>query len=154
MRTFCQSAALALAAGALYFLLRNHDRVSADLVAYVARSKWEIGPGVLKGLAVQRADAWIGCVLLGSALLLQTGSAIAYGRWKAIAERPLIVVLAFLLSGLVLWGAAAVSHRLASDTQARVRGILTLPPATQISWSGEEPRRLRERPSRSLLHEG
>ena len=94
MRTFCQSAAPVLAVGALYFLLRNHDRVSADLVAYVARSKWEISAGALKGLAVQRADAWIACVLLGCALFLQTASAVACGRWKSISERPLAVGLA------------------------------------------------------------
>ncbi len=156
MRTFCQSVALVLAVGALYFFLRNHDRVSADLVAYVARSKWEISPGVLKGLAVQRADSWIGCILLGSALILHMASAIASRRWRPIAEHPVIVAAALLLSGLTLWGAATLSHRVANETQARVRGILTLPPATQISSSGEvmRPPRATLRPARSALHEG
>ncbi len=154
MRTFCQSVAVVLTFGALYFLLRNHDRASADLVAYVARSKWEISPGVLKGMAIQRADAWIGCSLLVGAVLLHLGSSIGAGHWRTLAERRFAVLAALVVSGLVLWGAAIASHRMANDTQARVRTILTLPPASQVSWSGPPLRDVRLKPTRSFLHEG
>jgi hypothetical protein len=154
LRAYYQSAALALTVGALYFLLRSHDSASAEVVAFVARSKWEMSPGVLRGLAMQRADAWVACSLLGGAVLLQMGGAAVSGRWNLLAQRPGAVLAAVLCSGLVVAGAAAVSHRLADDAEARVRSILALPPASQLSWNGESRPPLRLRPPRAFLHEG
>ncbi len=133
MRTFCYSVAFVLTVGAVYFLLRNHDRASADIVAYVARSKWEIGPGVLRGLAAQRADVIIAVSLLVLATMCQIAAGTA-GLFARVHRHALVFLGALILSAGVLIASGVVAKRIANTTQARVADILSLPPATQVNW--------------------
>ena len=124
LRTFIQITALTLTLEAAIFLARGNLGLSVEAIAQLARTGWVYNLDVASSLSHQRADTWIGVILLLAAFGLQMGNTLWPVRWKDFGVSRLGAVLAVLVSALVLMGVFMLSARLVAGTETRVRELL------------------------------
>jgi len=132
LRTFIQFAALVLTVESAFFLARGNLELSANVIARLACTGWGYNVEIVKILASQRADTWVGFVLLLFALVFQMGNAF----WRMVIDdyddaNKAGKVWALVFSLIVFAGAYLVSNGMSLSTQSKVNKILSSPTSCQ-----------------------
>ena len=70
LRSFCQFSAILLTLGSSIFLLRSNLGLGPEQMAELSRTRLDYSPEVLRSLANQQAEAWVGLAMLLAAFLL------------------------------------------------------------------------------------
>ncbi len=131
LRTFIQITGLLLTLEAAVFLAKGNLGLSAETIAQLSSTKFGYNPDVIRSLAQQRADTWIGVALLLLALALQMWNALWPMRWDDFAVHKGAAVYALVFSLVLGFGAFFLSYELAAGTELRVKRILEAPPPAQ-----------------------
>ena len=127
-RTFIQITALVLTLEAAFFLAKGNLGLSARVIAELSAMKLGHNPDVVRGLSVQRADTWVGVVLLLSALLFQLWNALWPLRIGDFGVNREGVILSLVFCAIVFGISWWVSHSYAGRTEAQVQEIISKPP--------------------------
>lgn len=131
LRTLIQITALALTLESAIFLARGNLGLSAEVIAQLSRTGWGHNLDVAKSLSKQRADTWVGVVLLLIAFGLQLGNTLWPMRIKDFEVSWLGAVIAVLFSALAFWVTICLSGRLGDKTYTKVRQILSSPSTSE-----------------------
>jgi len=137
LRTFIQVTSLVLTLEAAFFLARGNLGLSAENIAELGKMKLDYNADVIWSLSEQRADTWIGVVLLLMAFSLQMANTLWQVRWVDFAVSKRGAVLGVIVSAVIGVGAYALSPDLAKRTEARVKQILEVPAPTAPKPSGQ-----------------
>src|SRR5438270_455749 len=70
-RSFLQIGSISLTLASALFLAKGNLVLSVEQIAQLSATKWGYNPDVLKSLAQQRAETWVGVVFLLLAFALQ-----------------------------------------------------------------------------------
>ena len=130
IRTFIQVAGLAFTLEAAVFLMRANIGLSAETIAQIASTKWGYYPDVVRSLAQQRADTWIGFAFLLAAFVLSLCNLLWPMRWGDFAVHKGGAVSALVLALVFGFGALYLSKQLAATHEQRVKRILETPPTS------------------------
>lgn len=130
IRTFIQVAGLAFTLEAAFFLARANIGLSAETLAQIASTKWGYNPDVVRSLAQQRADTWIGFAFLLAAFVLSLWNLLWPMRWDDFAVHKGGAVSALVLALVLGFAALYLSKQLAAAHEQRVNRILERPPAS------------------------
>jgi len=104
----------------------------------MASTKLGYNPEVVRSLAQQRADTWIGLIFLIAAFVLSLWNLLWPMRWSDFAVHKGAAAYALVLALLLGVGAYFLSNELAVTHEQRVNGILEKPAA---SHPAESPRK-------------
>lgn len=132
LRTFIQVAALVLTLESAIFLTKGNLGLSAKLIAQLASTKWNYNFDVARSLSTQRADTWIGVILLLAAFGLQMWNSLWPMRIGDFAVDKTGVLVALVVCAIVFVGCLLLSNRIASVTEEAVKGILNPPTAKEV----------------------
>lgn len=122
--TFIQVSALILTLEAAFFLAKGNLGLSAETIAELSSTKWNYNKDTVTNLAAQRADTWVGIVLLLAAFALQMWNLLWPMRGDDFDVDVKGVLIAIVFGVLVLVASFLVSSKVAQITEARVLGIL------------------------------
>ena len=128
LRTFIQITGLALTLEAAAFLAKGNLGLSAESIAALSSTKVGYNPDVIRSLAQQRADTWIGVVLLLLAFTLQMWNALWPMRWDDFSVHKGAAIYALVFSLVLGFGAFFLSYELAAATEGHVKRALDAPP--------------------------
>lgn len=128
LRTFIQITALILTLEAAFFLAKGNLGLSAETIAEISSTKWDYNSNVIRSLAQQRADTWIGVVFLLLGFVLQMWNALWPMRYDDFAVHKGAAIYALVFSAILGFGAFFLSRELAGNTDDRVKRILEAPP--------------------------
>ena len=123
IRTFIQITSLFLILEAAFFLAKGNLGLSARAIAELASTKWDFNPDLIANLAQQRADTWIGVLLLLIAFALQMMNVMWPMRWSDFTVHKGAAVYAVVLSIVIGFGAFYLSKQIARNTAADVEMI-------------------------------
>ena len=124
IRTFIQIMSLILTLEAAIFLARGNLGLSAKVIAELSSTKFGYNSAVIGSLASQRADTWVGVVLLLFAFGLQLWNSLWPMRIGDFSINPWGVATAVVLGIAVGFGANVYSKYLSRTTDTQVREIL------------------------------
>ncbi len=124
LRTFIQTCSLSLTLEAAVFLAKGNLGLSAEVIARLSLHRWEHNSSVIKNLAMQRADTWIGVILLFVAFALQMTNLLWPLRFADFEVSSTGALAAIAFSILVFGFALLLSRRIAARTEAEVQQIL------------------------------
>lgn len=124
LRTFVQVAALLLTLEAAFFLARSNLGLSAEMIARLASTNWNANTDIVSSLAGQRADTWIGVVLLLAAFFLQLANTLWPMRFKYFVVDRRGAFGALIVGAAIGVASLAVSAKMSSSTQNAVINIL------------------------------
>lgn len=130
LRTFIQITGLILTREEAVFLAKGNLGLSAETIAELSSTKYNYNSGVINSLVQQRADTWIGVILLLLAFSLQMWNALWPMRWDDFAVHKGAAVYALVFSLVLGFRAFFLSKELAG-TEVRVKRILEGPPPAQ-----------------------
>lgn len=131
IRTFIQVAGIAFTIEAALFLAKAGFGLSAETIAQMASAKWDHNADVVRSLAQQRADTWIGCIFLIGAFVLSLTHTLWPMRWVDFAVHKGAAAFAVGLAVLLGFGAYHLSGELARMNVEAVNHILE--PTTEES---------------------
>ena len=123
IRSFIQIASLSLTLEAAFFLAKGNLGLSATTISELASAKWDFNADLIANLSQQRADAWIGVLLLLSTFALQMVYAMWPIRASDFAVHKGAAVYAVVLSIVIGFGAFYLSKHIARNTAADVEMI-------------------------------
>jgi hypothetical protein len=66
---------------AAFFLAKANIGLSAEHIAELASTEWDYNPNVVRGLAQQRADTWVGFIFLIAAFVMSLWNTLWPMRW-------------------------------------------------------------------------
>ena len=124
IRTFLLVAGLVLTLEAALFLAKGNLGLSAETIAQLSSTRWDYSTDVVRNLATQRADTWVGVVLLLAAFGLQLGNALWPSRWVDMQIHSGAVIYAIAFCAIVGIGAFYAAREVAAVTAARVEAVL------------------------------
>ena len=124
VRTLVQMTALILTLEAAIFLARGNLGLSAQVIAELSSTKWGYNLDVAKSLAGQRADTWIGLVLILIAFILQLVNSLWPMRWMDFSVSKSGVVISVIVSGLAFLLFSLLARKVSSKTFDQVQAIL------------------------------
>ena len=123
IRTFIQISSLFLTLEAALFLAKGNLGLSARAIAELASAKWDFNADLISNLSQQRADTWIGVLLLLIAFALQIVNAMWPMRWSDFTVHKGATVYAVVISIVIGFGAFYLSKQVARNTAADVEMI-------------------------------
>jgi len=129
LRTFIQITGLVLTLEAALFLAKGNLGLSADTIAELSSTKWGHNLDVVRSLAQQRADTWIGVSLLLAAFFLQMWNLLWPMRWVDFAIHRGAAVYAVVFCLVLGFGAVFLSREIAASTVTRVSNAFAEAPA-------------------------
>jgi hypothetical protein len=124
LSTFIQWTALILTLESAVFLSKGNLGLSAPIVAELAATKWDYNMEVIKSLAGQNADNWIGVFLLLASFAFQVISALIPGQTTSSAIDRAGLVSSIGFSALIFLVAWQTSHWRARRLAQRAQEIL------------------------------
>ena len=124
IRTFIQISSLLLTLEAAFFLAKGNLGLSAEMIAELSSTKWNYNSNIVDGLARQRAETWIGVVMLLAAFTLQMWNALWPMRFVDFGVHRGAAIYAVVLCLLIGVGAEFASRELAATTAKRVEAVL------------------------------
>jgi hypothetical protein len=127
IRTFIQITSLVLTLEAAIFLAKGNLGLSAQAIAEISSTKWDYNSDLITSLAQQRADTWVGVVLLLGAFFLQMGNALWPMRWADFDVHKGAAVYAVAFSVMLGFGAFFLAREVAHSTSSDVKKILERP---------------------------
>ena len=125
VRTFIQITALILTIESAYFLLQGNLGLSPKDIAEVASTKLDSNPEVVKSLAKQKGDSWIGFALLLSAFLLQLTNGLWEMRCKDFSINKYGIILSIIMGIIIFIVCNFISKHITEKTQTEVENILS-----------------------------
>lgn len=108
-RTFLQTQALFLVLLSSYFLIKGKLNLSAKNLAELSKTKWDYSKAVAKNLTTERADTFVGFVLLLLSFLLQTINLLWPMRIGDFSVNKVGVVIAITTTAAILLVATRLS---------------------------------------------
>jgi hypothetical protein len=125
IRTFIQLTALILTLEAAIFLAKGNLGLSPKVIAELSSTKWDYNTDVIGTLASQRADTWVGIVLLLCAFGFQLWNSLWPMRIGDFGVNAWGILSALFLGIVVYLGANIYARKLSRTTDKQVREILT-----------------------------
>src|SRR3989304_2125337 len=110
IRTLIQISAIIFTLEAAWFLLQGNLGLTVKDIAEVASTKLNYNPDVVKSLSRQKADSWVGFLLLLGAFFLQLSNGLWAIRWKDFAVNRNGVILSVIIGALVFVGCHVLSQ--------------------------------------------
>jgi hypothetical protein len=123
---------------AAFFLAKANVGLSAEHIAELASTKWDYNPDVVRGLAQQRADTWVGFTFLIAAFVMSLWNTLWPMRWVDFAVHKGAAAYALALAMLLGFGAFHLSKQLAGTHEQNVKAILDLPPTPTAAHSDSD----------------
>lgn len=133
LRTFIQVTGLILTLEAAIFLAKGNLGLSAGAIAQLSSAKWDYNADLIQNLAQQRADTWVGVLLLLLAFALQMGNALWEMRFDDDIVHRGAVAYGVVFCAVIAFGAFFLSREIASTTEARVKSIFAMEVARPAS---------------------
>jgi len=96
-----QIAALILAGESAIFLGKGNLGLSAEIISEIATTKYGYNPYVIKSLADQNADSWVGSILLFVSIVLQMTAIVFPSDVNAINLCYLLI--SFVICIIIFW---------------------------------------------------
>jgi hypothetical protein len=124
IRTFLQVEGLVLAFVSAVFLVKGNIGLSPENIAKMASIRYGHNPDVVRSLAQQRADTWIGFFFFVSASSFSLCNTLWPMRWVDFNVNVGAAIFALALAPLLIFGVCAFSRRLGATYEQRVRQIL------------------------------
>ncbi|MDP8248988.1 MAG: hypothetical protein P9M00_12670 [Candidatus Tritonobacter lacicola] len=138
MRTFIQVMALVMTLESAFFLTRGNLGLSAETIVKITQSYWAEfrNPNLIANLADQKADTWIGALLLFGAFVLQMWNTLWEKGWDSFGINRKGVCWALVFSSFLFVGCLFISKKVSVNTQKRVKSILSLSLSERINKLG------------------
>ncbi len=127
IRSFIQISSLVLTLEAAIFLAKGNLGLSAHAIAEISATKWNYNADLIASLAQQRADTWVGVVLLLGAFSLQMWNALWPMRWVDFSIHKGAVAYAVVFCVVLGFGALFLAKEVAHYTALDVKKILERP---------------------------
>jgi hypothetical protein len=124
VRTFLQVTSLLLTIEAAVFLARSGLALSPEAIAELAATKVTYNPNLLASFSSQRADTFVGVVLLFIGFLLQMANALWSMRIDEFSVHKGAAGYALVFSLVVAFGAFYASREIAGYTQDAAKRVL------------------------------
>lgn len=124
VRTFIQVTSLVFTLEAAIFLAKGNLGLSAETIAEISSTEWDYNLDVVKSLARQRADTWVGIILLLLAFGLQMWNVLWPMRLGDFAIHRGAAIYAIVFSLVLGFGGVFLTREVADKTVERVQGIL------------------------------
>jgi hypothetical protein len=127
IRTFIQITSLVLTLEAAIFLAKGNLGLSPQAIAEISSTKWDYNSDLISSLAQQRADTWVGVVLLLGAFFLQMANALWPMRYVDFDVHKGAAAYAVVFSVVLGFGALFLAKEVAQSTASDVKKILDRP---------------------------
>ena len=129
IRSFIQITSLSFTVLAALFLAKGNFGLSAETIAELAGTWFHHNAAVVKSLARQRADTWVGVIFLLAAFALQMWNALWPMTLGDLDTHRGAAGYAIVFSAVIAFGAYFLAVEVAANTEARSEQILAAPPA-------------------------
>ena len=115
LRTFLQISAIILTLEAAWFLLRGDVGISVAQIAQLASTKWDYNSDVVVSLSKQKANSWVGLLVLLLAFVIQLSNSLWPMRWADFSVDRNGVWCSVIFGAIVLFFGNVTATRKASN---------------------------------------